>query len=89
MDTVEFKFELGATLRDVISGFTGVVMARTEYFTGCDHYGLCPRELKDGKPVDWQWIDATQLELVKEKGVVLRESRKAGTSGPFPSAPQM
>jgi len=61
------KFELGEVLKDKITGFQGVAMARTEYFTDCIHYGLCSQELKDGKPIDWEWIDETRLVQVKVK----------------------
>ena len=38
-----FKFMLGAVLSDIVTGFKGVALGRTQYFTGCTHYGLCPR----------------------------------------------
>lgn len=82
------KFELGETLRDKITFFQGVALARTEYFTGCDHYGLCSRELKDNVPMDWQWFDETRLVRVESAAKIEREERKP-TSGPQPHAPQM
>ena len=48
----DFKFELGEVLKDKITGFTGVVMGRTEYFTDCDHYGLCSQKLRNEKNPD-------------------------------------
>jgi hypothetical protein len=67
------KFELGEELKDRITGLAGVVMGRTEYLTGCTHYGLLPKSLtKDGKIREWEWIDESRLERVsnakKEKG---------------------
>lgn len=44
---IPFKFELGVTLKERVTGFEGVVMGRTQYYTGCDHYGLLSRELTD------------------------------------------
>lgn len=82
------KFEVGEMLQDKVTGFKGVVMGRTEYFTGCDHYGLCSRVLKDGEPMEWQWFDETRLVSVANAEKVLREPRKA-TGGPHPNAPQM
>lgn len=82
------KFELGVTLKDKITGFQGVAMGRTEYFTDCSHYGLCSRELKDGKPVEWQWFDETRLIQMDGDEKVLKSPR-IPTSGPHPNAPQM
>lgn len=42
------KFKIGQIVKDVITGYTGVVMAVTEYH-------------KDGKPVKWKWIDEQRL----------------------------
>jgi hypothetical protein len=34
------KYKLAEELKDIVTGFTGYVMGRTEYLTGCTHYGL-------------------------------------------------
>lgn len=85
---MKFKFELGETLKDKITGFKGVVMARAEYFTGCIHYGLCSQSLHDGKPIDWEWIDESQLVKVRGAKSITGES-KASTSGPFQNPSQV
>lgn len=82
------KFDLGEVLQDVVSGFVGVALARTDYFTECTHYGLCSRSLHDGKPIDWEWFDETRLSRVAGAERIERGSRTP-TSGSFPSAPQM
>ncbi|KKK63622.1 hypothetical protein LCGC14_2992430 [marine sediment metagenome] len=84
---MEFKFELGTTLRDKVTGFEGVVMVRAEYFTGCVHYGLQTRELKDGRITDWEWIDGSRLILVDGLTQITKEGKP--TSGPHPNGPQM
>ncbi len=84
---MEFKFDNGQVLKDRVSGFQGVVIARTEYATGCRHYGMCSQELHDGKPVDWEWFDESRLFLVIGEESVL-EKPQVPTSGPFPNAPQ-
>lgn len=64
------KFKLGEVLRDKITGYIGVVMGRTEYMTGCTHYGLLSPELtKDGKIAEYEWIDESRLELTKKQAV--------------------
>ena len=78
-----FKFSMGATLRDKVTGFEGVVMVRAEYFTGCNHYGLCWTNCPEGKLAEWQWLDQSRLELVDKKEIVLFDIEKP-TSGPHP-----
>jgi len=80
-------FELGEVLRDIISGFQGVALGRTDYHTGCTHYGLCPQGLKDGRPIEWQWFDVTRLERVEGVEKIVKTPRTP-TGGPFPNAPQ-
>lgn len=87
MNNVKFKFESGDILRDRITGLQGVVMVKAEYSTGCHHYGIQPRETKDGKEPDWTWLDQSRLDLV-EKGAVKFSIPEATTSGPFPSGPK-
>lgn len=58
------KFALGDTLRDHITGFEGVVIARTEWLNGCVRYDLQPPTLdKDGQPVKDVWFDEEQVAL--------------------------
>ena len=42
---------LGFTVKDIITGFTGVVTAKTVWLNGCIRYGVQSRELKDGIPL--------------------------------------
>ena len=84
---IPFKYELGAVLKDIVTGFEGVAMGRTQYFTNCNHYGLCSQKLtKDAKPDEWVWLDESRLVLLKKKGVSFNV--KEPTSGPFPNAPE-
>ena len=82
------KFELGEILKDKITGFEGIVLGRTEYFTGCNHYGLQSESLKNGKPRGWEWVDETRLMHVEGSKKMLQETREP-TSGPHPNAPQI
>lgn len=65
MKKVKFKFNQGDVARDKITGFTGVVIARTDYDTGCKHASLQSQDLKDGKPIEWESFDESRLELVE------------------------
>ena len=55
--------ELGSRVRDKITDFVGLAVARIEYLNGSVSVGVQRRELHDGKPVDVIWIDEKQLEL--------------------------
>lgn len=56
--------ELGKVARDKMTGFEGVVMAKTEYLYGCTRWGLLNTKLsKEGAPQqDYIWFDEPQLD---------------------------
>ena len=69
-------FKLGDTLRDTVTGFTGVATSRVEYLNGCVQFCIKPQVDKDGKMVDGEYVDDGQLEVVVGIG--------AGTDDSFP-----
>lgn len=72
----KFKFNLGDEIKDKITGFHGIIIARTQWIHNCNTYGIRSRELKDNIPLDTQFFDEPQLEIVKEK--VVKEKRATG-----------
>ncbi len=59
-----FKFELGQKVKERITGFKGVIVARSQYMTGCNRYGIQSQKLKsDGKPLEWEYFDEDLLEI--------------------------
>jgi len=95
MKAHNFKFETGIEVKDVITGFTGVIMVRAEYITGCDRYGVLSKKLnKDGIPDNYVWFDETHLIVIKKKRIVLDveqatiKPQKIRTGGPRPNAPK-
>ncbi len=85
---ITFQFALGTVLKDIVTGFEGVAMGRTQYFTGCNHYGLVSQILTEkGKPDEWVWLDETRLFLTGKKQIVLGAIKP--TSGPAPNPPEM
>lgn len=77
--------QLGMTQTDPISGFTGVVVGRSEYLNGCVRYLLMARKLdNDGKPQE-QWFDEEQLEGCFQGDAFIRKHAPAG--GPERHAP--
>jgi hypothetical protein len=63
---------LGLTVKDTITGFTGVVSGYVRYLSGCNQALVVPRVGKDNKPVDPMWLDEQRLEVnPKVKPIVL------------------
>jgi hypothetical protein len=79
--TVKKQIRLGDVARDGISGFEGVVVARTEWLHNCVRLTIQPQTLHDGKPIDAFSFDEPQCLLVKETGAYTSEAR---TGGPRP-----
>lgn len=79
--TVAMPWELGTLLRDKITGFEGIAVARTRWLNGCLRYTLQSPHLKDGKPLDTETFDQEQLIAVGDDVV------KAGPpgGGPMPT----
>ena len=64
MSKVLDKFPMGSMAKDVITGFSGVVTSKTEWFTGCDQVGLRPVDLdKDGKLQSVEFFDVTCIKV--------------------------
>lgn len=85
-----FKFKNGQVLKDTVTGFEGAVMSRTEYFTGCRQYALCPLLLtKDKEIPDWTAFDESRLRKTKKKPLRLGpiQHQKEPNGGPMPVAP--
>jgi len=82
-----FKFKLGQRAKEKITGFSGIIVARIDYLTGCNRYSLQSEDLHEGKPVDWQNFDENQLELVKKEKTKKPKIKKekTGRGGPRPS----
>lgn len=76
------KVNLGDKARDSITGFTGIVVAITQWISGCARVTLQPDCLdKDGKPFAGETFDEDLIVLVKAKKVA--EGQHA-TGGPRP-----
>lgn len=75
---MDFDFNLGDRVRDKITGFEGIVVARTQWFNNCNTYGVQPTALKDGMPQDRVPFDEPQLVLVKPAQM----TPKRDTGGP-------
>ena len=72
----KFKFSLGSVLEEDITGFTGVVVSRTQWLSNCNTYGLKSKKLKYGIPQDLVYFDEPRLKIVEER--IYQESRATG-----------
>ncbi len=65
MNKTRVNVQLGDEALDVVSGFSGICVARTEWLNGCWRMTLQPVGLdKDGKPQETQTFDDFQLRVV-------------------------
>lgn len=58
---------VGDSVKDKITGLTGIAVCRTEWLYGCVRVGVQPRTAKDGKIPEIEYIDEPQLKLVKRE----------------------
>jgi len=76
------EIELGDTVKDIHSGFTGVAINKTEFINGCVQYGVVAKCVKNEEPKDIQ-VDGESL-VVTKKG---RKHKKDSNGGPMRKAP--
>tara|TARA_Y100000034_G_scaffold8165_2_gene8934 strand:+ start:9664 stop:10155 length:492 start_codon:yes stop_codon:yes gene_type:complete len=86
-DFGEFEFELGSVLKDKVTGFKGVVTARSQFISDCNNYCLKPQELKDGIPIDVKWFDEPLLAVVKSGSFEVPPDPTGGPERDVPTSP--
>ena len=75
--------KLGDKVRDNITGFQGIAIARTSWLHGCDRITIQPDKTdKDGKPLDAMTFDEQQVELVKAQPVKVSQHASNAPGGP-------
>jgi len=67
--------KLGDKVKDKITGFSGIVIGRTNWLNGCITIGVQSAEMKDGRPVDSVWFDEQRVD----------STSTATTGGPMPT----
>lgn len=78
--------KLGDLVRDKITGYTGIAVARTEWLHGCVRVTVQSQELKDGKPVETSTFDEPQLAIVGPSSYV--DTGAGDTHGERPDPPR-
>ena len=57
--------KLGDRVKDKITGFVGIAIARCDYLYGCISIEVMSEKLLNGKPVSI-WVDDTQLDVLRK-----------------------
>ena len=76
--------KLGATYRDVISGFIGVAVGHCEYITGCNQTLLQPASDDPKVRPQSEWFDDQRLDLCSNRVIVLDNGATPGCDKPAP-----
>jgi len=69
---------LGQKVKDIVTGFTGIAVAKCEYLNGCIQFQVVPRfSPESGIQYRNMWIDESQLSIEGEG--VMFEIKNIGT----------
>lgn len=61
------EVKLGSKVKDKITGFKGVAVARCVYLEGCVQFEIEPLQLKDGVPQKSFWLDEPRVILIPKR----------------------
>lgn len=80
-------FQFGDEVKDVVTGFKGILVARAMWLHGCNKAQVQPK-MKRGatKYPDAKFFDESQLKLVKAKVAVVKKTKRTG--GPIAPIPR-
>ena len=68
---MQHTFKMGQRVKDVVTGFEGVITGMAQHMTGCDTVGVNPGVDDKGKLQDVQWFDWTRLQLLDDSTITL------------------
>lgn len=78
--------KLGDRVKDIVTGFEGILVARTKWLHGCDRLTIEPDKLDDkGMPQEAHNFDEQRIEVLEERnGPPVAEAAKkvTRTGGP-------
>ena len=70
--------ELGDKVKDTVTGYTGIAIARTQWLQGCDRILVQAPALKDSKIPDDRAFDEPQLAILKKNAIKVKKAKKTG-----------
>lgn len=56
-------------VKDMLSGFTGIVISRGEYLTGCNQVSILPKSEKANEIEDGHWFEIERVEKIGDRKV--------------------
>jgi len=83
------SIQCGDLAKDGITGYEGIVVARTEWLNKCVRITIQAKEMKDGKPVENQTFDEEQVVLIRSRAFTQTKSKQTGGPTPAPSRGQV
>ena len=79
----EKQIEFGVVAKDIVSGFEGLVTAKSQYWTGCDRVELTPTGLTaEGRIQASEWFDLLTVRVTGEPGIQLYYQPELEAGGP-------
>lgn len=75
------KIKLGLEVKDKVTGFKGIVIGQTKWLTGCDQSIVKAKAKADALPLDGQWFDDGQLDVIGE-GIDAKDVQTKKPGGP-------
>lgn len=78
---------LGKKVRDTVSGFEGIAVAKTQWINGCVRYHVQPKVKDDNTYTNPEWFDVEQLEVLDEESVDIKPRKTGGDRKDPPRIP--
>jgi hypothetical protein len=85
--TIVFPIALGDEVRDTVTGFTGIVIALTEWFNACQRASVQPPVDEKGATRTADAFDVEQLEVITPAKVVRKHAQRNITTGATSGGP--
>jgi hypothetical protein len=78
----EVNIKLGSKVKDKLTGFTGMAVAKTCWTSGNVSFAVEPTTLHEGKPIDPHSFEWQRIELIEEKAPPVSKDNSATSGGP-------
>jgi len=73
------EIKLGQKVKDIVSGLTGITIAKVEYLNGCVQYAVKPKmKEKDTETPQAEYIDVEQLQVINDGIIKKKKITKNG-----------
>jgi hypothetical protein len=78
------EIKLGDQVKDIISGFEGIVTGACKYLTGCTQFSVIPRVDDKGNFSEGHWFDEDRLVVTEESVVSIPSNSNGGSTADAP-----